>query len=89
VDVSKRLWRAEPRDNSLCHLCFYFIYILLVVLSIYLAYISCFHFDLFGVLVLCAGTTLILLETPVEAPHQVCFVLELVEGIHILLVLSV
>jgi hypothetical protein len=41
------------------------------------------------VLVLCAGTLLVLLETPVEVPHQVWFVLQLVEGIYILLVLSV
>jgi hypothetical protein len=46
VDVSKPLWRAEPRDKSLCLLCFYFIYILLVDLSLYLAYILCFRFDL-------------------------------------------
>jgi hypothetical protein len=32
---------------------------------------------------------LVLLETPVEVPHQVCFVLEFVEGIYILSVLSV
>jgi hypothetical protein len=89
MDVSKPSWRAEPRDKSLCHLCFYLIYILLVDLSLYLAYILCFRFDLFGVFVLCAGTSLILLEIPVEAPHQVWFVLELVEGIHILSVLSV
>jgi hypothetical protein len=43
----------------------------------------------FGVLVLCAGTLLIHLETRVVVPHQVWFVLELVEGIYILLVLSV
>jgi hypothetical protein len=46
VDVSKPLWQAEPRDKSLCHLCFYFIYILLVDLSLYLAYILCFRFFL-------------------------------------------
>jgi hypothetical protein len=39
-------------------------------------------------LVLCAETSLILLETPVEVPHQVWFVLELVEGIYFVLVLS-
>jgi hypothetical protein len=33
------------------------------------------------VLVLCAGTSLTLLETPVDVLHQVRFVLELVEGI--------
>jgi hypothetical protein len=47
VDVSKPFWWAEPRDKSLCHLCIYFIYILLVGLSLYLAYILCFRFDLF------------------------------------------
>jgi hypothetical protein len=46
VDVSKPLWRAEPQDKSLCHLCFYIIYSLLVVLSLYLAYILRFRFDL-------------------------------------------
>jgi hypothetical protein len=46
VDVSKPLWREEPQDKSLCHLCFYFIYILLVVLPLFLAYILCFCFDL-------------------------------------------
>jgi hypothetical protein len=46
MDISKPLWRAEPQDKSLCQLCLYFIYILLVVLSLYLAYILCFHFDL-------------------------------------------
>jgi hypothetical protein len=39
--------------------------------------------------VLCAGTSLILLETPVVAPHQVCFVLEFVQGIYIVSVLCV
>jgi hypothetical protein len=42
-----------------------------------------------GVLVLRAETLLIHLETPVEVPHQVWFVLELVEGNYILSVLSV
>jgi hypothetical protein len=46
VDVRKHLWRAEPRDKSLCHLCFYIIYSLLVDLSLYLAYILRFRFDL-------------------------------------------
>jgi hypothetical protein len=41
------------------------------------------------VLVLCAGTLLVLLEIPVKVTHQVWFVLELVEGFYLLLVLSV
>jgi hypothetical protein len=46
VDVSKPLWQAEPRDKSLCQLCIFFIYILFVDLSLFLAYILCFRFDL-------------------------------------------
>jgi hypothetical protein len=50
--------------------------------------LSCFYYNLcasastyFGVLVLCAGTSLTFLETHVEVLNQVWFVLELIEGI--------
>jgi hypothetical protein len=89
VDISKPLWRAEPRDNP-CVTCAFTSYISCLLIYLSIEHISCASASIyFGVLLLCAGTSLILLEAPVEVPQQVWFVLELVEGIYFVLVLPV
>jgi hypothetical protein len=82
VDVGQPYGELNHGINPVS-LCSYFLYICLHYLKLFLAKSLCFRFDLFGVLVLCAGTPLTLLETPMEVLHQVWFVLELVEGLYL------
>jgi hypothetical protein len=62
---------------------------LLVGLSLFLAYILCFRFDLLWCACTVCRELVGTLGSPCGSPHQVWFVLELEEGFYLLLVLFV